>query len=200
MNMLTRTTVGSDITDYAYDATGNRYHEESRQTNDYYDKYYYYNEFDQLITVTTNIDHGAVDTEHYTYNARGAISYSETKLYNEIVDWDEELAGYDENGDPEYILVPVYMYPQGTPWLGTVYTYDKSGMLQKTVVDLDVYTTETTGHFYNGMEQRVRKIQGSTTTKYIYAGSEQLFTTDGNNAKLTENILSIVICECNKII
>jgi len=39
------------------------------------------------------------------------------------------------------------------------------------------------------MEQRVQKIQG-TTTKYIYAGSSLLFTTDTNNAKLTENVLS----------
>ena len=189
MNMLTRTTVGTDITDYAYDATGNRYHEESRQTDDYYDKYYYYNEFDQLETVTTNIDHGANDTEHYSYNARGAISYSETKIYNTIVDMYMDFKDVDNDGiTDEWIIV--WEYPNGTPWLGTVYTYDKSGMLQKTVVDLDVYTTETTGHFYNGMEQRVRKIVGSTTTKYIYAGSEMLFTTDGNNAKLTENILS----------
>ena len=40
------------------------------------------------------------------------------------------------------------------------------------------------------MEQRVRKTQGSDTTKYIYSGSALLFTTDGNNAKLTENVLS----------
>jgi len=41
------------------------------------------------------------------------------------------------------------------------------------------------------MEQRVRKIVGSTTKKYIYAGSELLFTTDANNVKLTENVLSV---------
>jgi len=54
-------------------------------------------------------------------------------------------------------------------------------------------------YFYNGMEQRVRKIEGSTTTKYIYAGSELLFTTDVNNAKLTENVLSIVINKLHKL-
>jgi len=42
------------------------------------------------------------------------------------------------------------------------------------------------------MEQRVRKIQGTTTTKYICTGSSLLFTTDTNNAKLTENVLSTV--------
>ena len=58
-NMLTETTVGSDETSYTYDATGNRYSELSRQTNDYYDKYFYYNEFDQLERVTTNVNCGA---------------------------------------------------------------------------------------------------------------------------------------------
>jgi len=41
------------------------------------------------------------------------------------------------------------------------------------------------------MGQRVQKIQGTTTTKYICTGSSLLFTTDTNNAKLTENVLSI---------
>ena len=41
-----------------------------------------------------------------------------------------------------------------------------------------------------GTEHSVRKTVGSTTTKYIYAGSELLFTTYENNVKITENVLS----------
>jgi len=189
LNRLTKSTFGSDETTYTYDSVNNRTSEKSRQTDEYYDKYHYYNEFDQLERVTTNIDHGAVDTERYTYNARGAISYADYKLYNELV-----IRYYPfvdpETGETIYLPVEEYEYPQGTPWLGTSYTYDKAGRIQKTVEELDVYTTETVGHFYNGMEQRVRKVKGSDTTKYIYSGSALLYTTDANNAKLTEHILA----------
>ena len=44
---LTKTEFGSDSTSYTYDSVGNRTSEISRQTNDYYDKYHYYTEFDQ---------------------------------------------------------------------------------------------------------------------------------------------------------
>ena len=192
LSRLTKTTIGSDVTDYTYDSTGNRTSEISRQTNDWYDKYHYYNEFDQLERVTTNISNGAQDTEIYDYNARGALTHLWTDTYNSyiIVGYEEEFAGYDEFGNREYITVPVYGWT-GSTQLNADYTYDKAGYLQKSVQELEEGgPTQTTGHFYNGMEQRVRKTQGSDTTKYIYSGSALLFTTDSNNAKLTENVLA----------
>ena len=172
-NMLTETTVGSDETSYAYDATGNRYYEGSRQgaENEWYDKYLYYTEFDQLEYATLNISNGAQTVEEYEYNTRGALTLASYRNYS----------FYDAEKDE---WTPIIR-------LDTVYTYDKAGMLQKTYEEVENNTVyKTTGHFYNGMEQRVRKIVDGTTTKYIYAGSELLFTTDGNNAKITENVLS----------
>jgi len=78
---LTKTVFNGDETTYTYDQVGNRTSEKSRQTEDYYDKYHYYNEFDQLERVTTNTDSGAMDTEVYTYDTRGAMTYSNQRNY-----------------------------------------------------------------------------------------------------------------------
>ena len=166
LGRLTKSTVGSDETTYTYDQTNNRTSEKSRQTNDYYDKYHYYNEFDQLIYVTMNINHGAQTVEEYTYDDRGALTYFRIRAYDTVI---------GDGSTP--------------PWYGTAYTYDKTGQLQKTAEEKSAGTV-ITGHFYNGMGQRIRKEADANITKYIYAGSTLLFTTDDNNDKLTEHILA----------
>ena len=147
-----------------------------------------------LDYVTMNISNGAQTVEEYEYNTRGAMTFMTTRNYSfyEFSHWEDgdTIIGYYPDGYPIYEQIAVYEWTTIIRY-DTDYYYDKAGYLQKTYDEVVNNTTYvTTGHYYNGMEQRVRKTVGSATTKYIYAGSQLLFTTDGNNAKLTENILS----------
>lgn len=74
----------------------------------------------------------------------------------------------------------------------TTYTYNDPGELYHVQMDDHPVGSgvEDEYYYYNGSGQRIRKIYGSQIIKTYYSGSAQLVTMDGNNIKLTENILS----------
>ncbi|SCJ29222.1 Cell wall-associated polypeptide CWBP200 [uncultured Clostridium sp.] len=75
----------------------------------------------------------------------------------------------------------------------TDYTYDQANQLSTThqTFEDDGQDDITTGNLYNGNGQRIRLTwNGSLYQKYYYMGSALFFTTDANNLRDSENILS----------
>ena len=72
----------------------------------------------------------------------------------------------------------------------TDYTYDKADRLINTSVS-DGTTVKNTANYYNGDGQRIKRNADGIVTKYYYEGDDILYTTDGNNVKVNENILDL---------
>ncbi|MEO2078270.1 MAG: DNRLRE domain-containing protein [Bacillus sp. (in: firmicutes)] len=70
------------------------------------------------------------------------------------------------------------------------YTYDLANRLEKVNQTVSGETPIVEQNFYNGDGQRIRKDVNGLVSKYFYEGDNILFTTDNNNNKATENVLS----------
>ena len=100
-----------------------------------------------LTSTTENRSNGAMDSGTYTYDDRGALTYSNERHYV----WFEGFE-YTFHEDGTYTTEWIEEW-QMTPWLETDYTFDDAGYLQKMVQEVEENAYVTSGHYYNGMEQ-----------------------------------------------
>ncbi|WP_138295043.1 RHS repeat-associated core domain-containing protein [Clostridium sp. BSD2780061688st1 E8] len=145
--------------------------------------------YDKVGNRLTMVD--GEDEYRYTYNDYNQMTKSEKKQDGAFY-LDKEYT-YDTYGNQTQ--KKVYKTEEGVNTLEstTDYTYDQANQLSTThqTFEDDGQDDITTGNLYNGNGQRIRLTwNGSLYQKYYYMGSALFFTTDANNLRDSENILS----------
>lgn len=145
--------------------------------------------YDKVGNRLTMVD--GEDEYRYTYNDYNHMTQSEKKQSGTFY-LDKEYT-YDTYGNQTQ--KKVYKTEDGVNTLEstTDYTYDQANQLSTTHQSFedDGQDDITTGNLYNGNGQRIRLTwNGSLYQKYYYMGSALFFTTDANNLRDSENILS----------
>ena len=145
--------------------------------------------YDKVGNRLTMVD--GEDEYRYTYNDYNQMTQSEKKQDGTFY-LDKEYT-YDTYGNQTQ--KKVYKTEDGVNTLEstTDYTYDQANQLSTThqTFEDDGQDDITTGNLYNGNGQRIRLTwNGSLYQKYYYMGSALFFTTDANNLRDSENILS----------
>ncbi|MEI5908515.1 DNRLRE domain-containing protein [Bacillus spongiae] len=161
-------------------------------------KAYQYNEAGQLKEST--IDN---KTTSYTYDAVGnrktmtegsdSFSYSYNQ-FNQLKTTTKNGSPhatyeYDGRGNQQKEIIKKDIDGQIKD-VTTNYTYDQANQLSKVETITPGKETSITKSFYNGDGQRIRRDVNGLVTKYIYDDDAILYTTDEDNRKVTENVLS----------